>query len=35
MTGHALKPGGYLLVATPTANDHIGKRTRASFRILE
>jgi hypothetical protein len=35
MTGHAPKPGGDLLVAIPTANDHIGKRTRASFRILK
>lgn len=26
---------GYRLVATPTANRHTGKPTRASFRILK
>jgi hypothetical protein len=35
LTGHALKPGRYRLVATPTANGHAGKPTRAGFRILE
>jgi hypothetical protein len=35
LAGHALKPGRYQLVATPTANGHTGKPTRASFRILK
>jgi hypothetical protein len=35
LTGHALKPGRYRLVATPTANRHTGKPTRAGFRILK
>jgi hypothetical protein len=34
LTGHALKPGRYRLVATPTANRHTGKPTRAGLRIL-
>jgi hypothetical protein len=35
LTGHALKPGRYRLVATPTANRHTGKPARAGFRILK
>jgi PKD repeat protein len=34
LTGHALKPGRYRLVATPTAARHSGKPARAGFRIL-
>jgi hypothetical protein len=34
LTGHALKPGRYRLVATPTANGHTGNSTRASFHIV-
>jgi hypothetical protein len=35
LTGHALKPGRYLLVATPTANGRTGTPSSASFRIVK
>jgi PKD repeat protein len=35
LTGHPLTPGRYRLVATPTANDHAGKASRVSFRIVK
>jgi hypothetical protein len=35
LTGHALKPGPYRLVATPTANGHTGNPARASFGIVK
>jgi hypothetical protein len=35
IAGHALSPGRYRLLATPTANTHTGATTRASFRIVK
>jgi hypothetical protein len=35
MADHPLTPGRYRLVATPVANGHTGKPTRASFRIVK
>jgi hypothetical protein len=35
LTGHALTPGRYRLIATPAANGHTGKPSRVSFRIVK
>jgi hypothetical protein len=35
LTGHALKPGRYLLIATPAANGHTGTPARDGFRVIK
>jgi hypothetical protein len=35
LTGHALTPGRYRLIATPAANGHIGTPSRVGFRIVK
>ncbi|HMJ33351.1 MAG TPA: PKD domain-containing protein [Baekduia sp.] len=35
LTGHALTPGRYRLIATPAANGHTGTSSRVSFRIVK